>query len=33
MIKPSLSDQACFGLTTQQCFDQCNVIGTTCRIG
>ncbi len=27
------SDQACFGLTTQQCFDQCNVIGTTCRIG
>jgi len=26
------SDQACFGLTTQQCFDKCNVIGTTCRI-
>ncbi len=26
------SDQACFGLTTQQCFDECNVIGTTCRI-
>jgi len=27
------SGQACFGLTTQQCFDQCNVVGTTCRLG
>ena len=23
----------CFGLTTQQCFDKCNVIGSTCRMG
>ncbi len=26
------SGQSCFGLTTQQCFDKCNVVGTTCRI-
>lgn len=24
--------QACFGLTTQQCFDKCNVIGNSCRV-
>jgi hypothetical protein len=26
------SGNSCFGLTTQQCFDKCNVLGTTCRI-
>ena len=26
------SGRECFGLTTQQCFDKCNVVGTTCRM-
>jgi len=26
------SGESCFGLTTQQCFDKCNVIGNTCRV-
>jgi len=26
------SGESCFGLSTQQCFDKCNVIGNTCRV-
>jgi len=26
------SGQACFGLTTQQCFDKCNTFSASCRL-